>query len=104
MITKEGLHELTTRPIHSLTFDELCELAEGLTDRNHHNDCRHIIAKWLKHESLAKIYNALDIINIADGHMHSLLLEYRREKEENLNCVIRAELPKEQAERLIRTM
>lgn len=102
VLSEERLEELSSR--QSLSFDELCELAEGMTDRNLHIECRLTIAKWLKHKPLTKIYSSVEAIQDAEGHLPDLLLEYRNEKDKELNQAIRYFLHKEQAERLISTM
>ncbi len=54
------------------------------TDRNHHNEARRLLAVVMGNKKLAKVYTAIEDLNMALGHLPSELSKLRMKMDKEL--------------------
>jgi hypothetical protein len=90
ILSDERLEDLDSR--ENPTFEELCELIEGMTDRNLHIEARIKVAKYVKNKRLTKIYTAIQDISTAHGYLPHQVSDYRTEMESDLEIAVKYRL------------
>jgi|TARA_B100000315_G_scaffold69640_1_gene63425 hypothetical protein len=54
------------------------------TDRNHHNEARRLLAVYMGNKKLAKVYTAIEDLNMALGHLPPELSKLRMKMDKEL--------------------